>query len=277
MAALAHFGRVLEEQDARPIIVINRRIARSFLSNAQSIRPIVMRMVQILNNYPHFFVLRGPPPVENIELTGQICRAIAQYSEHAPQTKHMDSVRLSHTRVEIDAGADLSTSVTRYSRTHRALRLHTDSSYQPVPHNLVAFQMVRPAVDGGETILAPIEDILDALVQPEIVSLHKRQIPFGKRPYPILWRQRGRSHIRFYNQQIMSALKMGAVLEEGARSALRPLNTALKAEDRCKKFSLEGGETLFLHNTLALHGRKAFDPNSHRLMLRVRTHAECLA
>lgn len=277
VAALAHYGRILEEQDARPIIAINRRVAHSFLSGAPTTYAIVRRMVQLLNNYPHFFVLRGPPPVENTQLTGQICRAIAGFSECPSQDDQRHAVRLSQTRVEIDPDADLSTSVTRYSRTHLALKLHTDSSYQPVPHNLVAFQMVRPAVEGGETILAAIEDIGSALDRPEIVSLHKQQIPFGRRQYPIFWRQRGRSHIRFYDQQIMSALKMGSVLNEDARRVLRPLMRVLKTEGRNKKFSLQAGETLFLHNTLVLHGRTAFDPNSHRLMLRVRTHAECLA
>ncbi len=277
MAALAQYGRILEDQKLRPIITINRKVANSFLAQSPAIEEITQRMVQILNNYPHFFVLRGPPPIETTDLTVAICRAIAATGGH-PFIGSADRLnRVSKTRVEIDPDADVSTGVTRYSRTNRALKLHTDSSYDPVPHELVAFQMVRPDFQGGKTIIAPIEDVLAQLSEPDIIALHKVRVPFGSKSYPILWRSRGVHHIRFYDQQILTALKKGVHLDDLARDALRPLLKAMKLVEQFQMFDLGAGETLFLHNSRALHGRTGFAPDSKRLMLRIRMYAGCLA
>ena len=277
MAALIEQGRILEGQKPTPIITINRKVASAFMAELPMVGEIVDRMVQILNNYPHFFVLKGPPPLENTDLTVKIARAIAGTSPH-PIIKSKDRLnRVSRTRVEIDPNADLSTGVTRYSRTHKALKLHTDSSYDPVPHELIAFQMVRPDFVGGLSVLAPVEDVIARLRKPELVALHKTPIPFGKRSYPILWRSRGNDHIRFYDQQILTALKSGSGINEVAKAALRPLLNALKSPDCGQTFELGAGETLFIHNSRALHGRTAFSKESKRLMFRIRIHAGCLA
>ncbi len=277
MAALAQFGRILDDQKIRPIITINRKIAQSFLTQSPATDTVTARMVQILNNYPHFFILRGPPPIEATDLTVQIARAIAGRAPHPFIRSSERLERVSQTRVEIDPNADLATGVTRYSRTHQALKLHTDSSYDPVPHELVAFQMVRPDFEGGHTIIAPVEDILDGLQESEIVSLHKTAIPFGRRSYPVLWRHRGADHIRFYDQQILNALRGGSGLGLSEKDALRPLLKVLKEYQRFQIFELAAGETLFVHNSRALHGRTAFAQDSKRLMFRVRMNAGCLA
>lgn len=270
-------SRILEDQKPRPIITINRKVANSFLTHSSAVDAITARMVQILNNFPHFFVLRGPPPIEATDLTVQIAKAIARTSSH-PFIESKDRLdRVSRTRVEIDPNADLSTGVTRYSRTHKALKLHTDSSYDAVPHELIAFQMVRPDFEGGQTVVAPLEDVTALLDEADIVALHKTPIPFGKKSYPILWRHRGVDHIRFYDQQILTALRHGAGIDEAAKSALRPLLRTLKSTEAFQTFELGAGETLFMHNTRALHGRTAFSPDSKRLMFRIRMHAGCLA
>ena len=276
VAAFAQYGRVLEDQKLRPIITINRKVANSFLSQSPVIETITQRMVQILNNYPHFFILRGPPPIDTPDLTIAISQAIARVGSH-PYIQSTELLnKVSKTRVEIDPEADVLTGVTRYSRTNRALKLHTDSSYDPAPHELVAFQMVRPDFQGGKTIVAPVEDILSHLSEPEIVALHKTRIPFGSKCYPVLWRSKGVHHIRFYDQQIMSALNKGIHLDEPEKNALRPLLKVVKQVEQFQMFDLGAGETLFLHNSRALHGRTGFASDSKRLMLRIRMYAGCL-
>lgn len=277
MASVAHFGRVLESQKLQPIIRINRRIADLFLSRSEAVGEITDRMVQILNNYPHFFVLRGPPPIETPDLTINIARAIARRSQHPFIESPERLGHVSQTRIEIEPNAQLSTAVTRYSRTNRALMLHTDSSYDAVPHELVAFQMVRPDFQGGHTIVGPVEDILSGLDEQTIIALHKTKVPFGRGLHPILWRHRGAQHIRFYDHQILNAIKSGAFVDETTKKVLRAVLDVLKDTARFQTFPLGAGDTLFMHNTRALHGRTGFAPDSRRLMLRVRVYAGCLA
>ncbi len=260
----------------RPVFTINRRVARAFLDESAGLESLVARMAQCLNAYPHFFILRGPPPTEDAVLTVQIAKAIAGLKPHPLARVSGQALRVSHTRVEIDRNATLATGVTRYSRTHLALTPHTDSSYNPVPHELLAFQMVRDDAEGGVSILAPIEDVLANLDDAQIVALHKTKVPFGKRSYPVLWRQQGQSHIRFYDQQIQAAVSNGAALSEAARGALQPLQDVINVPRLFHSFALRGGETLFLHNTLALHGRTGFAKDSNRLMLRIRIYAGAL-
>ena len=274
MAALAQYGRILENQRLRPVITINRKVANSFLVRSPAVEAITLRMVQILNNYPHFFVMRGPPPIETPDLTVAITRAISSISPH-PFLRSSDRLELG--RVEIDAGAEELRDRGSYSCSNRPVKLHSDSSCESIPHELVAFQMVRPDFQGGKTIVAPLEDILSDLAEPEIVALHKMRIPFGSNSYSILWRNRGNHHIRFHDQEIMRALKAGAQVNDSAKDALRPLLGVLKQIDQFQTFELGAGDTLFMHNSRALHGRTGVPPDSKRLMFSVRMHAGSLA
>ena len=277
MAAVAQYGRILEDQKLRPIITINRKVANSFLSQSPAVGAITGRMVQILNNYPHFFVLRGPPPIETPDLTVAIARAIASVGPH-PFIRSSDRLgRVTLTRVEIDAEATDFSGIAQYSRTNQPLRPHTDSSQDSVPHELVALQMVRPDFQGGKTVVAPIEDILSDLSEPEIAALHRTKMPFGPKPLPVLWRNRAVHHIRFCDQEVMAVLRKGGRSDDAIKNALRPLLGALEKVDQFQQFDLGAGETLFLHNTRALHGRTGFAPDSKRLLFRIRMYAGSLA
>ena len=54
------------------------------------------------------------------------------------------------------------------------------------------------------------------------------------------------------------------------------IEETLQREEVQFRFHIEAGETIFIHNTKALHGRTAFPDGSRRLMYRIRIPAGCL-
>ncbi len=226
---------------------------------------------------PHTVLLRGLEPTEDRSVAVAIAQSIAALPPVKPEQPVHRRGKVSFTKVRINN--DVATAERRstaYSRTNAALALHTDSSYKPAPHELVAFQMVHADATGGDTTLMSVETILQS-IDPEIATLLARPIfPFGKGDFPILWQQGGAPRIRYYRNQINNAVLQGAHLSGVARSAIDALDNVLDRADLRAQFRLEEGDILFLDNTRVLHGRTGFDSDSNRLMYRVRVEAGCL-
>ncbi|MCG8440620.1 MAG: TauD/TfdA family dioxygenase [Caulobacterales bacterium] len=230
----------------------------------------VNRLWRGLRHYPYYIVARTPGALDDPEPVQAAARALASRSG--------GRVRISFTRVHIDRDkADAADSVTRYSRTHLALPPHTDSSYMDRPHELVVFQCVTPDRVGGETQMAPIDDILRALDDETAARLRDPVFPFGDARLPILNRTGGRDWIRYYSAQLTRSLEeTGVRLDAPHREAARALDALLDDGDLGRRFHLSAGDILFMNNTMVLHGRTGFEPTSERLIFRVRAHVDGL-
>ncbi|MEM8790544.1 MAG: TauD/TfdA family dioxygenase [Pseudomonadota bacterium] len=232
-------------------------------------------IAQALKAPPYYTLLRGASATEDRRLTVHFARTLANMEPVRPDSTPESRQKISFTQVRIDpekaAGNAGSTS---YSRTNKPLELHTDSSYKRDPHELVAFQMVRADMEGGDTIMMPVDRILNALA-PEIRAVLSRPaFPFGKGPLPILWETDGVTRIRYYRSQI--DLSGGIDLPGEEKDAMAVLDEVIGREDLQDRFRIEPGDTLYMDNTRVLHGRTGFAPTSNRLMYRIRSHVGCL-
>lgn len=249
------------------------------LKTRETGEPALARLVEVITDAlrrpPHFVVLRGIAPTEDRRLTVHIARLIANKAPVKPGSTPENRQRISFTKVHVDPEKSKGNGgSTSYSRTHKPLELHTDSSYKREPHELVAFQMVKADPGGGATLMLPVETILRAL-DPDVVQTLARPVyDFGKGPLPILWQtQSGAIHIRYYRTQIMEG---GGVVDDKALAAMDALDRTIEDEQLHHRFRISSGETLYMHNTKVLHGRTGFQETSDRLMYRIRMHAGCL-
>ncbi len=234
-------------------------------------------MAELLLAAPYAILVTGVAPTERGVLTIHLTRALAELPPIKPGQTAEDRAQLSFTKVRINPKrANQGGDVTRYSRTNQALALHSDSSYSHDPHELVAFQMVRADQEGGESLIAPIDSLLAALDQETRDLLSKPIYPFGRGRQAVLWHSGNRANIRYYRSQIDSALAQCESLDEDASAALERVDEILARPEVAIRQRIQSGETLFIHNTRALHGRSAFAADSNRLMYRVRSHVGCL-
>lgn len=239
-----------------------------------ALHTLVRNIVLSLRQPPHFVLLKGVAPTDDRRLTAHIARIIANAEPVKPNTTPEQRQKMSFTKVLVDPEkAKGNASATAYSRTHKPLELHTDSSYKREPHELVAFQMVRADAGGGDTLMLPVEAVLQMLDREVISTLARPIFDFGKGPLPILWRRDDAIHIRYYRTQIEES---AATISHEALAAMDALDKVLEDESQMHRFRIEAGETLFMHNTKVLHGRTGFEETSNRLMYRIRMQAGCL-
>ncbi|MBT5435038.1 MAG: TauD/TfdA family dioxygenase [Alphaproteobacteria bacterium] len=231
-------------------------------------RKIASRLVATLRRHPHCLVLVSPEPTEDWGFVHRLMQSIAINSsdDEEPQLP-----KVSFTRVRIDPEKlAQKKDVTHYSRTNRSLELHTDVSYKQQPEDVVAFQMVRADPQGGESLVAAVEDVVHYLDRDTIEALRQPVFPFGRGNHRVLSFRKGFPHIRYYRAQIDSACENGPALEGQSKAAMDRLDEVLQRDDVVTRFRVESGETLFLHNTKTLHGRLGFSEQSDRLMYRFR-------
>lgn len=242
----------------------------------ETFRNLAATVLRALRSYPHYVVVKGFPAVEErsnlIALSRAIGAVAAERSRPAAGSESRE--KISFTKVRIDsAKASAGGQVTSYSRTHYPLPLHTDSSYMAHPHELVAFQCIVAAEAGGESIVAPVEDILSGLDRETLTLLQAPVYRFGREPAPIVFGEPGDEHIRYYRAQLDRASTTGTVaLSDAHIAALKALDETLQQTERFRQFRLEAGHVAFLHNTKVLHGRQGFSERSDRLLYRVRLH-----
>jgi hypothetical protein len=231
-----------------------------------------------LCTYPHFLVLTGLPAIQDARLTKSIAERLVDKEPVKLGIPPEKRRKLCFTPVQIDAAAlARAKRSTAYSRTNQPLALHTDSSQMNAPHELVAFQFVRVDADGGDTLMAPIENVLEFLNDEVRSALSQPHFPFGEHErHAVLWNQNGGSNIRYYRTQIDNAQKKETRISEAETFAIDSLDSVLNRESIQFRFRVQPGETVFMHNTKVLHGRTGFAAESDRLMYRIRAHVGCL-
>lgn len=216
-----------------------------------------------INRYPYFLHLEGdakttdPSVVFNLlgMLPGQ--RAVC------------------FTRIQRETGAGTTSGLTStLSRTDRAMPLHTDSSYEDHPHEIVVFQMVRADLDGGETIVAPVSDVLPLLTRDIADTLRQPVFPFGQVCKPILEGDDDDLKVRYYRRQILPGLNPLQAQSARCTAAMVDFDRALAKISMAHRFKLGAGDILILNNRKVLHGRTALAPNTDRLMYRFRKHLD---
>ncbi|MEM9063477.1 MAG: TauD/TfdA family dioxygenase [Pseudomonadota bacterium] len=179
------------------------------------------------------------------------------------------------TKVRINpAASERAGAGTQLSRTHRAMGLHTDSSYERRPHELIAFQMVHADADGGDTILAPVGEVVDRLDAAKLDTLRQPIFPFGKTAHAILEGHASDTRIRYYRRQIAPGLDPLKPNSLKCIQALDELDATLAKVGERHRIKLAPGDVLFLNNCKALHGRTAMPSTSDRLVFRFRKHIE---
>lgn len=184
--------------------------------------------------------------------------------------------RASFTKVRINPReADKQRPVTAYSRTNLPLPPHTDSSYLPMPHELVGFQCITPAEQGGINSIVCIDQILEKLDPHTVGLLQQSVFPFGRGEHAILSKDR-RPTIRYYKGQLEHALALGATLAEEFRAAVKTLDATIAELETLSTVRLMPGDALILNNVKALHGRTGFETNSARALIRLRQHVDLL-
>lgn len=262
---------------SRPEIRVDPQPGWSDAETARFLKDTAGRIIRALRRPPHFVVLKGIAPTEGREPVSTLSQLIAITAPTPPGFTRERLMKVSFTQVRINPEKALVNGAsTAYSRTNRPLSLHTDSSYQPAPHAMVAFQMVRADPDGGDTVLATVEDIVAVLDPALVETLCQPVFPFGKGAGPVLVRRGDSFLMRYYRNQIDASVEKGAPLSDAARDALDALDMALAGPATRWRFHLASGETLFLHNHKILHGRTGFAPGSTRLMYRYRMHSGTL-
>lgn len=183
------------------------------------------------------------------------------------------SVGACFTRVRINpASADQRGVATQLSRTPRAMALHTDSSYESRPHELIVFQMVRADDVGGETVLAPVDAVLSLLDSETCAILKQPLFPFGKMRRPVIDGEGSEVRIRYYRRQIMPWLDPLKRQSADLIHAMNRLDDALATVGGDHRLRLKSGDVLILNNHKVLHGRTALPEHSQRLLHRFRVH-----
>ncbi|MEM7062310.1 MAG: TauD/TfdA family dioxygenase [Cyanobacteria bacterium P01_B01_bin.77] len=243
---------------------------------SEATREIATELVALLRASPHWLVLvteQNP-----IDLNG-VLNVLTAMGQHNATTDS-ELPRISKTKIRVDSKQSArSGNVTRYSRTADALPLHTDCSNKAVPPNLVAFAMERPDPQGGgESIMLSASDLVHELPEDLVGLLRQPIFPFtGKKHYPILQGRGDDLRIRYYRQQINSALGEQYTLSDDLQGALDELERYLELSNRSVRFAMKAGEVVIMDNQRVLHGRSAMPANSPRLMHRFRLSVRALS
>ncbi len=237
-----------------------------------SVKPqLAASICQALKTYPHYILINGYSAVEGTTPLMNLAKTIQ--ATVFPQSYGLLPEKVSVTKVQINPQkATRNGGVTRYSRTHLPLPPHTDSSYMTQPHELVAFQCVVADDQGGETIMVPVETLLQQLDDTVIELLRDPVYPFGQATYPIISGDNHSPQIRYYRSQIDQMLGNASHLSPQHQAAIAKLDHLLNQTDLFDQFHLKTGQILLMHNHKVLHGRTGFSTHSDRLLYRVRLH-----
>ena len=244
--------------------------------SAEGTRELAAKLVAALKTSPHWLILvTEQQPIDLKEIVS-ILTAMSQ-----PQaTTDGELPRISKTKIRVDATQSTRNgNVTRYSRTPDTLPLHTDCSNKANPPNLVAFAMERPDPQGGgESVMLSAADLVDELPTGLIRQLRQPDFPFtAKKRYPILQGEGDDVQIRYYRQQINSALGKQCEVSDTLQSAIDKLEHYLASSQRSVRFAMQAGEVVMMDNQRVLHGRSAMSANSPRLMHRFRLSVPALS
>ncbi|MEO0969497.1 MAG: TauD/TfdA family dioxygenase, partial [Cyanobacteria bacterium J06639_18] len=261
-----------------PTLDINHFAIASAKDKIIRLQELARSICKALSTYPHFVVVNGYPPIEDRTNLVNLSQVICAIGSGKPilDLSDKNQVKVSFTQVQINRTKPATSGkVTQYSRTHLPLAPHTDSSYMDNPHDLVAFQCIVADNMGGESIMFPVEDILQLIDGENLELLRASVFPFGDNIYPIISGVKGNEQIRYYRSQIDRTLELkSSSLPDQYRVAIDNLDTILQKSARLIQFPLRPGQIVFMHNQKVLHGRTGFSPDSDRRLYRVRLHAK---
>lgn len=249
-----------------------RRIAAEFPIQESTVRQII----EAMRAGPDACVLEG----FGMEDDGARSTAVARaFCEAAPRKRDWLRAheRVSHTRVRVHSEAvEVTDAVTRQSRSHLPMDLHTDSSYRRRPHELVLFHMIRPAASGGQSRIASVREVVSRLDPMTRAALREPVFPFTRGEVPVLTGTEDDPCLRYYRHQLDHRLDQGRLLPRPEAEALERLDAVLRDPETGTLVDLAPGEALVLDNRRCLHGRTGFLESSDRLMIRIRIEAGCL-
>ncbi|MFP4006897.1 MAG: TauD/TfdA family dioxygenase [Spirulinaceae cyanobacterium] len=241
----------------------------------EATREIAAELIALLKAAPHWLVLVTEQHPIDLDAIVNVLAAMGQHNA----TTGDELPRISKTKIRVDAKQSARNGkVTRYSRTPDALPLHTDCSNKAVPPNLVAFAMERPDPQGGgESAIMSVSDLVRELPEDLVSLLRQPVFPFtAKKRYPVLQGKGDDLRIRYYRNQINSALGEQCTLSDNLREALDELERHLEMSKGLVRFGMQAGEVVIMDNQRVLHGRSTMSANSPRLMYRFRLSVPAL-
>jgi hypothetical protein len=184
----------------------------------------------------------------------------------------------------IDRGLDYRKAAIPVSQTSAETAFHTDSSSRWMNPAVVGLLCIRPALEGGLSMVSPawkaeeqvgkarpellrllqadyVRDVVTPGVDTERVSLNRFPI-FSRGPQGLIFR-----YMRYWIEK--GQARVGQPLGSEQLEALDLLDHALARNSRC--FAMSPGEVLFIDNYRVAHNRTAYqdNPTAPRLLVRM--------
>jgi alpha-ketoglutarate-dependent taurine dioxygenase len=154
------------------------------------------------------------------------------------------------------------------STTTDPFDLHTDDYFLPEPSDVVILLCVRQAGVGGESLIAPLDEVLGRLDATTRALLHEPVFPTPFGPVAILTEVGGSARVRYNRSTIRLLAANGVAVPAPHADALDAFDGAARASSRT--FRLSAGQCLVADNGRLLHGRRAFE--GHRLLRRMKVY-----
>ncbi|MGW2376174.1 TauD/TfdA family dioxygenase [Kitasatospora sp. NPDC001683] len=235
---------------------------------APALAELATRVTQRVRNGRGFVVLRGlPVDGRTDQECAAMCRRLAA-SLGTPRPADPGGL------ITVVDNAGL-------GKTNLALTPHTDRTPAPHPPKLLGLLAVRPAAQGGETLLASGHTVHNRLLTEDPWALPRlhRDFHFGRgagfdRLRPVFQRDGAELRVHYNRRGIERAQhEAGVPLTSAERTALDAVDRILSDPRTLLRIPLRPGDLLWLDNTVVLHGRTAFtdppDPSAHRCLVRV--------
>ncbi len=154
----------------------------------------------------------------------------------------------------------------RLSATTAEFPCHTDCASDQVVPDLVMLHCARSDSRGGASIVVPLAALVPHLPSAVLDVLAQRRFPFAFGLAAVLEEGDQGFRVRYNRHEIDKTGPLDAV----AVDALRVLDAVLETSSCRAEVSLARGDCLVVDNHRALHGRRAFDRSSRRLLYRAR-------
>lgn len=237
----------------------------------------VDRVAQRLRHGPGLAVLRG---LQLGNLSDEQCAEVGRRfiaplgrvrppDPHRPGDSLVTAVAGTPTPTPAPASTPSPARADRADRDDKDLSLHTDRAMFPGPPRLLGLMCIRPALDGGESVLVSGHAVHDRLLasRPQVLPELYREFHFGRDPgfertYPVFRRGDGRLHVHYNRYWITRGQREhGAPLTTAQLAALDAFDEVLADPRMALRIRLRRGDLLLVDNAAILHGRTSFlDP-----------------
>jgi len=148
---------------------------------------------------------------------------------------------------------------------------HTDDYFESKPADLVMFNCVRQAEDGGTSLIAHLKLILERLDGDTIETLKQPNFPARFGLTPLLTESEAGLLIRYNRLETeRGAQLLNYQLEPAQIQALDAFDAAIDAVQI--QFKLRENDCIVINNSRILHGRTAITNGSNRLLRRVKIY-----